>query len=204
MHDFKMEGIGNINGGEFDTITIEGVGNCNNNLRAKTLNIEGVFNCTGEVEAEYIYCEGVANFKSNIRTKKINIEGVLNQKGESKIEAEEIICDGVIKSRGEISVDRMDADGCIEAKEVVGDHIIINSRLHKNRFMNLFNREKSEINLVEATTIELSGVYANTVNGKDITIGPNCTIDNIDCSGLLSIDRTSVVKNITGEYTMRG
>jgi hypothetical protein len=62
---------------------------------------------------------------------------------------------------------------------------------------------KSDVKLIEATTIDLSGVSAETVNGKDIIIGPNCKIDHIDCSGTLSIDRSSSVGNITGDYTKR-
>jgi hypothetical protein len=57
--------------------------------------------------------------------------------------------------------------------------------------------------MIEATTIELSGVRADVVNGRDIKIGPNCQIENIDCSGILSVDPSSYVRNITGEYTKR-
>jgi cytoskeletal protein CcmA (bactofilin family) len=203
MENFRMEGIGKITGGEFQTLTVEGVGSCSNNIKAENIEIEGVFNCAGDVDAGYLYCKGVADFKANIRAKKMVIEGVFSAKEGNKIEAEEIICDGVIKTGGEISADRISAEGCIAAKEVYGDNIKINSKYHANRFINFFNREKSEVHLLEATTIELSGVTADTVNGKDITIGPNCRIDSIDCSGTLYIDRSSFVRNISGEYTTR-
>lgn len=203
MQSFVMEGIGKISGGEFETLTVEGVGDCTNNIKADNIRIKGVFNCSGEVETRILYCEGVANFKSNIRAKKINVVGVLSDKDSTRIEAEEIICDGVIKTGGEISADIIKAEGCIEAKEIVGDQIFINSHYHSNRILNFLNRIKSEVRLIEATTIELSGVTADTVNGKDITIGPNCKIENIDCSGFLSININSYVKNITGNYTRR-
>lgn len=203
MQDFTLEGVGSINGGEFNTIRIEGVGNCSNNIKASSLHIEGVFNCSGEVEADSLYCEGVANFKANIRAKKIYVEGVFSEKNGMKIEAEEITCEGVIKTGGEISTDVLDAEGCVEADEIVGDRIRILSHWHRNGFINLLNRIKSKVRLIEATTIELSGVKATTVNGSDITIGPNCQIDNIDCSGVLSIDKSSIVRNITGEYLRR-
>jgi hypothetical protein len=201
MQDLKLEGIGSISGGEYDSVRVEGVGNCSGKIKANNINIEGVFNCSGEIEAGYLYCEGVSDFKSSIRVKKMNIEGVLNQKELSKIEAEEIVCEGVIKTFGEISADRLDAEGCISAREIVGDYIKINSHIRKSRFMKWITRFKSEVNLIEATTIDLSGVTADTVNGKDIIIGPNCRIENIDCSGILSIDSSSTVRNITGEYT---
>jgi cytoskeletal protein CcmA (bactofilin family) len=203
MHDFNMEGIGKIGGGEFNTITISGVGTCSNDIKAENIRVEGVFNCSGAVDAGALYCKGVADFKSNIRAKKINVEGVLNEKNGTKIEAEEIICDGVIKTGGEISADVLRADGCIEASEIVGDQIKINTHYLTSHFFKLFTRKHSDIGLIEATTINLSGVNADNVNGKDITIGPECNIDNIDCSGTLYIDKTSYVKNITGDYTRR-
>lgn len=200
MQNFKMEGIASINGGEFDTVTIEGVGTCSNSIKANNIRIEGVFNCSGDVEVRYLDCEGVANFKSNIRAKKMTVEGVLSDNMGSKIEAEEIVCEGVIKTGGEISSDLLRSDGCIEAREIVGDQIYIYSRYHANRFMSIFTGKKSNVNLIEATTIELRGVTADTVNGRDITIGPNCMIEKVDCNGTLSIDRSSVVRTITGEY----
>lgn len=203
MDVFKMEGVGKINGGEFQSLKVEGVGTCPSNIKAENLEIEGVFNCSGDVDAGYLYCEGVANFKANIRAKKLVVEGVFNSKGGSKIEAEEIICEGVIKTSGEILADRITAEGCIAAKEIYGDDIRINSKYHANRVINFFNREKSEVNLIEATTIELCGVTADVINGKDITIGPNCKIEKIDCSGTLFVDRSAIVRTITGEYTMR-
>jgi cytoskeletal protein CcmA (bactofilin family) len=198
-----MEGIGKISGGEFDTITISGVGTCTNNIKADNLRIEGVFNCSGAVDAGVLYCKGVADFKADIRAKKINVEGVLNNKNGVKMEAEEIICNGVIKTGGEISADVVRADGCIDASEIVGDQVKINTHYNTHRFFNIFKKNYSEIKLIEATTIDLSCVNANTVNGRDITIGPDCNIDNIDCSGTLYIDKTSFVKNISGNYTRR-
>lgn len=200
MQDYTLEGIGNISGGEFNSVHIEGVGNCSGKIKANDIHVEGVFNCSGEIDATYLYCEGVSNFKENIRAKKISVEGVLNEKRGTKIEAEQIICEGVIKSGGEISSDILDAEGCIDADEIVGDQIKILSHWHRNRLLDLINRFHSKVRFMEATTIELSGVRAETVNGKDIKIGPKCQIDNIDCSGTLSVSPDSFVGRITGEY----
>lgn len=202
MSDMKIEGLGKINGGVFDTVKIEGVCNCSDPIKAVDLFIEGVFDCAGEVEADYLNCTGVANFKAGIRAKKIYVEGVFSQKKWAKIEAQEIRCEGVIKTGGEISADGLYAEGCIEADEIVGDQIKIFSH-SKSKFLNIFNRTRSKVRLIEATTIELSGVTANTVNGKDIIIGESCKIDNIDCSGTLFISNSSFVQNITGNYTMK-
>ncbi|MBH1940269.1 hypothetical protein I5677_05080 [Mobilitalea sibirica] len=203
MQDFSLEGIGKINGGEFRTLNVEGVGSCSSGVKAENIYIEGVFNCSGEIEVEHLHCEGVADFTANIRAKRINVQGVVSVRRDAKIEAEEIICEGVIKAGGEISADFINAEGFIQAKEIFGDRIRINSHYHGKRIVNFFKREKSDIKLIEATTIELSDVTVSTVNGRDITIGPYCKIDHLDCNGTLFIDRTATVGNITGNYTMK-
>ncbi len=203
MRDFNLEGLGRINGGEYDNINLEGVSSCSDNIKAEKIHVEGVFTCSGEVEAGLLYCEGVSDFKANIRAKKLVVEGVFNGKDGMKIEAEEIICDGVIKSGGEIYADIMKADGCVSAKEIYGDQIRICTHYPINKIVKFFNTIKSDIKLIEATTIDISGVTADTLNGKDITIGPNCKVGTVDCSGTLYIDSSSIVNSITGNYTRR-
>lgn len=201
MGDFMLEGIGSISGGTFDTVRIEGIGSCSEDMKVVNLNIEGIYTCSGKVDVELLYCEGMAEFKADIRAKKISIEGIFNQSGNTKIEASEILCQGVIKTSGEISTDVLDALGCVEAREIVGDHIKICSRKPRHRFFVIGVRSK--IKVIEATTIELYGVKSTTVNGKDIIIGEKCVIETVDCCGTLFIDESAVVKNITGEYTRK-
>ncbi len=203
MQDFHIEGLGNIKGGEFNNIKVEGVGNCSGDIKADIVRVEGVFNCKGRLDANMLDCEGVADFQSDIRAKKIVVEGVLTTKKDRRIEAEEIICEGVIKGGGEVSADVIRAEGCIQADEIVGDNIYINSGYRPRFLARMFRRWRSDVRLIEATRIELRGVKAVSVNGKDVTIGPDCMIESIDCNGTLYIDRSSYVGKITGEYTMR-
>lgn len=203
MKDFILEGLGKISGGEYDNVNIEGVTSCSEKIKAENIHIEGVFTCSGEVEAGSMHCEGVSDFKANVRAKKLTVEGVFNAKDGTKLEADEITCDGVIKSKGEISADIINAEGCISAREIFGDRVKIVTHYPANRIGRFFNHVKSDVTLIEATTIELSGVTAETVNGRDIIIGPYCKIKNLDCSGTLAVDGTSVVSNITGSYTRR-
>ncbi|HHV11131.1 MAG TPA: hypothetical protein GXX75_12715 [Clostridiales bacterium] len=203
MKGLKLEGVGRVSGGEYDSIKLQGVSSCSDNIKAEDIEIEGVFTCGGEVEAGRMYCQGVADFKSNIRAKKVIVSGVFNLKEGAKLEAAEISCEGVIRTGGEIYADLLRADGCITAREVYGDNITIETHFPVNRIVKLFKTTKSDIKLIEATTIKLSGVTADTVNGTDITIGPNCKINSIDCSGALYVDSSSTVENITGNYARR-
>lgn len=176
-------------------LTVKGEGR----IDADEIFCDGVVKSSGAVEAGLLDTDGTAEF-SSIRAKKLAVDGVLTAKGEGRIEADEIICGGVITA-SEVSADRINADGIINAKEIVGDSIIIRTGL--NKFFLFFAKRFSHIELIEATTIELQAVVAKSVNGKDIVIGKNCSVDSIDCSGTLTIDKSAHVGKITGEYTMQ-
>ncbi|CAK7062508.1 MAG: hypothetical protein DELT_03094 [Desulfovibrio sp.] len=197
MQDFSFDGKGTMNGGEYSTIIIDGIAECTGDLKAEHLDIDGIFKCAGAVDAGIVECDGVAEFGAGVSAKKVIADGVVKLK---RLEADEIDCDGYIKAEGEVSADTMQVDGCIHAKEIVGDNIDINSR--SGKISGFLTRKTSAIDLIEATTVRLRGVTAQTVSGKDITIGPHCKIKTVDCSGTLSIDKKAKVENITGEYTI--
>lgn len=196
MHDMRVEGVAKLAGGEYGTLIIDGVGHCEGDIKAENLKIDGTFKCRGSITADLLECDGVSTFSGDIWAKKIIVDGAFKIKG-AKVEAADIHCDGAIDVDGQISADSLKAGGVIRAREIVGDRIVINSRVGKitRAFM-----KYSSADLIEATTIELTGVTADTVNGHDVTIGPDCKIKNLDCSGTLSIDPSSSIETITGDY----
>ena len=165
------------------------------------IKVNGSFKCRGAATAKEFECDGSARVDGDLHTGRLLVDGLLTMANGAKLEADEVICDGSISMDGQICADAVWADGLIRAREIVGDRIIIKSRL--NALAKFFTKGGSKVDLIEATYIELCGVTAETVNGSQIVIGPKCQIENLDCNGTLSIDPTSIVKNITGEYTLR-
>ncbi|MEG0377761.1 MAG: hypothetical protein RR614_04705 [Eubacterium sp.] len=205
MENKRIEGFGTLSGGEYNNVRIEGIGQCKNDLKVQNLRIEGTFNCSGKLDAVHLHCEGIAEFEESITAKKIITEGFLQVKKGTAIEADEIFCDGFIKIDGQISADVITADGCINAREIVGDAIVIHShvarKISRLLFFN-FSKITSKADLIEATTIVLDGVKAKKVSGNNIVIGPGCQIEYLDCSGQLHIDKNAVVLNVSGEYQL--
>lgn len=201
MNGFTINGVGTIDGGKFDSLKIDGIGKCTEDIEAENIEIDGMFECNGNIKAGLFDCDGMTKLKGNLEAKKLDVDGMLSVKS-GKIEAEEIYCDGLITADGEVSADLIEADGYICAQEIVGDKVSIKSKKRNIKFVKLFHK-KSEINIIEATTIALEGVWANAVNGRDITIGPHCEIKSIDCNGTLSIHEKATVGSVTGQYTMR-
>lgn len=205
MQSGTFKGVGVIGSGEYSDLSVGGVYNCPGDIKAKEIRVTGVFNCSGGVETATLICEGTTNFRKGVKAGRLTVNGVMSVSHDNKIEADQINCNGIINiDDGEISADQIEADGFICAREVVGDSVSIRSRLNIiAKFINSFTKKYSTVNLIEATRIELKGVVADTVNGSDITIGPKCQIETVDCNGTLYIDPLAQVRRITGNYTQR-
>lgn len=201
MQDIKIDGTGIIESGKYGVIEIDGSGKCTGDLQAESIKVDGLFRCAGSIQTGRLDCDGMVKIAGNIQAKSIDIDGYLKVSGGTRIEADEIRCDGMIRLEGEVSADVILADGFICAKEIVGETVRIKSKA--GRFLRLFWGKRSRIPLIEATTIELQGVVADTVNGKDITIGRDCRIERVDCSGTLSVGRGARIGEISGGYKMR-
>ena len=212
MNSQTIEGVGSISGGEYERISIEGVGNSKGDITVKYLDIEGVFKSNGKIKAETIQCEGVAEFSDKIRANKMIIEGVMKFSKSANVEAEEIICDGCLVTKSEISTDRLLVDGCIKANEIYGEEIIIHTKPFMNRRVSSLlksitdafdwfvhsSKSASKADLIEATTITIHNTNVHQINGANITIGENCEVDHVDCTGTLRIHHSAIVKKITG------
>lgn len=216
MQSQTVDGIGSIMGGEYEQVSISGVGTSKGDITVKELEISGVFKGKGMVKAGRIHCEGVGEFSENIRANNIYIDGVMKVSNRAKLEAEEVVCDGCLTINSELSTDKLVVDGFIKAKEIFGEVIIINSvKGNKGlgkKFTGVFlvgigdlftgikgfNNGGSQVDLIEATNITLRNVRAKQVNGANITIGENCVIENVDCTGSLRVHNTAIVRNITG------
>lgn len=218
--DIQIDGIGSCHGSfKSNSLQVDGTFHCKGNietgvfqcdgnadirgdLSAEKIEVDGMLSLHGcnRIEAETILCDGAINIRGHLMTdiiaKKVEIDGSLTVMGNSKIEADEIYCDGSVNIDGQISADIVNIDGIVTAREIVGDRITIDSYARPFPVFGM----NSVIGMIEATNVELSGVVVRTVNGSDIVIGPGCKISDIDCNGTLSIDKSSIVNKITGDY----
>lgn len=220
MEDFKIAGAGTVPGGEYRTVSVAGMGKCTGDLRAQTvsvsgtfkgdgavecgtLKISGSFKCAGRLAAEKMTCSGAAGIQGDMVANALTVSGTLHVEG-VKLEGADLSCSGTITAAGQVCADKLKVTGIIKAREIVGDSITIGA-VQPNILRQIFNLSiiNSTADLIEATTLNLSGVTAHTVNGSEISIGPGCIIDNLDCNGTLHIDPTATVRNVTGEYAQR-
>lgn len=201
QRDIRINGTGRFEGGRFGKISVNGTAHCDGDLDAEKLVVSGTFRCGGGICARAARVNGTLHCGADAAVKKLHVNGTFVSKGGIKLEADEIECSGTIRIDGQISADSLLVKGSVFAQEIVGDRVVIRRR--PEIFARLFSWSNSKVGLIEATTVELSAVNAQTVNGQDVAIGPGCHIDALDCSGILSIHPSSTVVHLTGNYTLR-
>lgn len=204
MNDIRISGTGKISGGEYNEIKIDGMATCLGNINAKMIDVDGKFKCEGTINANLIDIDGMVTVLSDIKAATMCVDGMFTVKNGGRVECESIKGEGYIQSDGEVSADNIVCRGYISAGQIVGDYIEIDSSRTFGRFLSGFINKKSKINLIEATTVKLKGIYAKEVNGRDIEIGDDCDIESIDCTGTLKIHPNAKIGRVTGNYTVLG
>jgi len=214
----KVDGVGRCKGDlRAESVHVDGIFRCRGGIHTRRLDcdgvvrmhgpllagwigIDGMLRVEGSLTTEAMECDGMLTVYGDVKARELDVDGLMTVRGGTKIEATKITCEGMIRLNGEISADSIEADGFIRAKEIVGETVRIKSR--RFGLFAFVMRRSSRIPLIEATTIELQGVRAETVNGQDVTIGRGCRIERLDCSGNLRIARGAKVKTLTGGYTL--
>ncbi len=208
-----LECGGRLDAGELE---INGAVKAADGAGIETADVSGALTVTGKLECSSVTCDGAIKVSEDMTAATIEVDGALNVKG--GVFADSITVDGVLNAGGQVSADHVRVEGSISAAEVVGDEVVIGQqgRLFTGLGITItvggkkisvgsdsgrWEQKTSAIGLIEATTIALEGVTAQTVNGTDVTIGPGCVIENLDCNGILRIDPSAQVKSITGDYT---
>ena len=68
MDNFKLNGIGKFNGGEFYDVTVNGIGTLNGDLNSENLIINGMFTSKGEIKVKNkIDINGSSKFEKTVK-----------------------------------------------------------------------------------------------------------------------------------------
>ena len=195
----KIGGVSTVGGGTCDELKMDGVITCNGDIQARSIDLDGVVTINGKMSGdEWIKVNGVVTISDAMRSKTVSVDGVCTIKG--NIEADHVNIKGVVSSKKQISADLVDGRGMISAEEIVGEKVIVRCGHNRRHLFDMFKeRELPKIGLIEATEIEVEGIHCQNLNGHNIVIGPQCIVENVDCSGTLSIAPEAQVQNINGQ-----
>lgn len=207
--DNKIEGIGSIIGGEYDTVKIEGVGKIKGDVKCEELLVEGLYKGRGRVQATRFSCEGMGRIHKDMKARTVNIQGMVKLKG-AKLEAETILCEGMLTCTEEVSADEIVIEGICSIAKMYGDKIKIsadairgNTRLPKGLGVfarSYIGRRVSQdhciVDMIECSELEADYLEAKVIKAHSIKLGPECKVDLIECDGLLEYDATCKIGKI--------
>ncbi|WP_459502989.1 polymer-forming cytoskeletal protein [Bacillus sp. C1] len=215
FHKVQLNGKGTVNGNvECNDFECNGSGNVNGNLKSENTRISGFGKVDGIVSAENMRIDGKATITKDVKASNLKIAGKgtiggtltgeeLKIRGQATIdgncEVDIFSSEGQFTIGGLLSADEIDIDihGTCRAKEVGGQTIKIRQRL--TAFSRLFKTvfgSHLEAELLEGDNIDIDHVHINIVRGNNITVGPNCEIGRIECTGILHVDKNAKVKEI--------
>lgn len=180
-----------------EDIVLGGVPTIQGEVKGRDVRMDGTCTIRGEVTGKNIHVDGTCMIQGRVRGEEIRVGGTCTIR--ENVEADHVFCKGVITVGGQISADLVEGRGLLNAKEIVGEKVNVHCDTKKYSIFFVRNHELCKIGMIEATEIDIDGIEAKAVNGHNVIIGPNCIVENVDCSGTLSIAEGAEVKNVNGQ-----
>ncbi len=206
MRREKIEGVGSIYGGEYESILVEGMGKLKGDAKVQTINIDGTFKSKGRIIAEKINIDGFARIYRDIKVKHLTLEGTLKLR-RANVNAELVHSDGFLTSTKEISADEILIKGTCSVKKLTGDQIQINHQapsgknvIHGNWLIAPYFGRKVSTNRCLVDVIECTHLKANGLNAKIVRAGSvrleDCRINRLYCDSEPKMLKNCKIKHI--------
>lgn len=215
MNDCRIEGIGTIGGGEYDSVILSGIVKGDRDITANYLKVEGVFTHKASLTVlNEAHLKGTVSVTGNFRTSGLKSEGIVKIKDGALI-ADEINAEGMFTCVGEVFVNKsMKTDGILTADKISGGKIEIKTSDAGAKYIQaptkwidsitsgIFGQNVSiqhstvkeiECGELKATRLECDVIHADSVELKD-----NCIVGRLYCEGSVQIDKTCIVREIIG------
>ncbi|MGL5752111.1 MAG: hypothetical protein ACRCXT_16380 [Paraclostridium sp.] len=164
---------------EVEKISVNGILKCESDVKARKVDISGVYKIEGNLKCDSIYGIGVLKIKSDIECENIKINGKLK-------------CDGLVNcERFELTLSNVNSG----VKELGASYINIEEDSSGWKIFSIFKKRSNfKADVIEGDNITLENCEARVVRGKNIEIGKNCNIKNVEYSGSIKIDPKSKVE----------
>lgn len=216
--NLNINGYGSCGGGEFQEVKISGKGKINNDIKCIKLKISGSANIYGNVNSENISISGILKVKGNVNALNSYVSGLINIDGGFKgndlncdgsltvkndIECESIVLNGSLTNKNFINCENIEINlqGLSACNEIGAHKVSVWNHNSSKSFFKLFLPKKFKENKLEAKTIEADEIFLescciDSVKGKNIKIGLNSYINEVEYSESIEIDPSSKVEKI--------
>ncbi len=176
LRNVHITGTGNIEGGNYNSITVLGVATFPAELTAKSMEVRGIANINAPLVTQNLEVRGIATAGRSLRGGQITLNGILTAK--EKLEADSIECNGCLTAHGAISADKILIGGVIKAVEVFGDLVEIFPKRVDAR---------SKIEHIECTTLNADLCDFGEIWAQNVTLSATCSVDKLYCDGQMNV-----------------
>jgi cytoskeletal protein CcmA (bactofilin family) len=175
---------------------ISGATKIGGDLHSKEAKISGSCKIGGDAKTEEFHSSGVCEIGGSLDSKSsVTLSGILNVS--SDVETETFRCSGRFEIGDILRAKdiKIGLNGHSKVKEIHCDIIEVRSGARGAFFSGFFGHGgKLDVESIHAHEVYLENTTADIVNGDNVRIGPNCSIDTVE-SKTLSVHETSKVKN---------
>ncbi len=165
-------------------VSVGGSGSVAGNLTAETFSVSGSSKVFGAVDVSGEFKVAGSCHTGSVRSGRLAVAGSLNADGD--ISAEDAVIRGGINCKGLINAEHFEAEigGDSFADSIGGGTISIRDRKSAQGWLSrIWSRRGGYMftvaNSIEGDVISLQNVIADTVIGRDVTIGPGCRIRRV-------------------------
>lgn len=140
---------------------------------------------------------GKGTIGGNVTGEEFKVNGQATIEGNCEVDT--FSSEGQFTIGGLLSADEININihGTCRAKEIGGQTIKVRHRSGtlSRLFKTVFGLQL-EAELLEGDNIDIDYAHIRTVRGNNITVGPNCEIELIEYTGVLTVDKSANVKEI--------
>jgi cytoskeletal protein CcmA (bactofilin family) len=179
MNDLNMNGKGNVSGGTYSEVRMDGISAVEGNIECDILELNGICVFEGDVRVKgKADIDGVCEINGDLEAEDLTVDGVLTISGD--MSAENAAFEGKLTLKGMMNIGclKMKLRGSSKIKEAVGGKITI---LHGK------GRGYFRADLVEGDVIDLERSKVKIVRGDVVTIGKGCTVDKVEYRSKLDV-----------------
>lgn len=216
LSDSQINGIGKINGGTYNHVKVDGIGEVTGNLTCQAFHCNGKGKISGHVVSRVFKVQGMCKVMGKLESLEIRIDGTIT--ADDGIVSEKVLCNGAMSLDAGCKAETFQASGKVEifgllhadqvklellakcrVRNVKGSEVIIRQGDSKGEWMqkilsSFVGVPQLIVESIEGDYIKLEHTKAKIVHGDNIIIGPGCEIERVEYKSHLSIDERSEVK----------
>lgn len=215
MRDFRLEGIGSISGGEYDSVILSGIIKGNGDVTANYIKTEGMFTHKSSITIlNEAYLKGTASVSGNMRANQLKLEGILKIK-DGTLVCNEISAEGMIVCSGEIYANEtIKVDGNCTAGKIAAKNVNIKTSDAGAKYVQAPNKwidsissgifgenvsiMHSTVGEIECENLTAVRLKCDIIHADSVDLRNHCVIGKLHCSGEIKADSTCEIGEVIG------